>query len=250
MNDGKRILIVNADDFGRSHGVNTGVAIAHQEGIITSASLMVRRPAVDEAAAYARQHPSLSIGLHFDLGEWLYRNGVWEAVDEVAAPVEEEVRRQHALFVRLMGHEPTHLDSHQHIHRQEPVASALARLARELGVPLRSFDSRIRFCGDFYGQTGIGEPLPEAITVDALRDLLAALPIGVTELSCHPGIGTDNDAPYGSERSIEVRSLCDPSTRAVLITSGIELRSFADFQTRRMTLPSTQVQDESRERSS
>ena len=49
-----RALIVNADDFGLSPGVNAGVARTHEQGILTSASLMVRQPAADEAAAYAR----------------------------------------------------------------------------------------------------------------------------------------------------------------------------------------------------
>ena len=65
-----RYLIVNADDFGQSRGINRGITEAHEQGIVTSASLMVRWPAAPEAAAYARSHGSLSLGLHFDFGEW------------------------------------------------------------------------------------------------------------------------------------------------------------------------------------
>src|SRR5260370_7598521 len=71
----KRALIVNADDFGQSFGVNQGIMEAHERGIVTSASLMVRWPAAREAAAYAKKHPRLSLGLHFDYGEWVCRNG-------------------------------------------------------------------------------------------------------------------------------------------------------------------------------
>jgi chitin disaccharide deacetylase len=224
------MLIVNADDFGRSLGVNRGVAIAHEEGIVTSASLMVRRPAVEEAATYARQHPNLSVGLHVDLGEWVYLNGAWEAVDVVPGPVEEELRRQVASFRKLVGHEPTHLDSHQHVHRQDEVGAAFAVVAQELEVPLRACNPRIRFCGDFFGQTGKGEPLPQAISVESLLNLLADLPVGVTELGCHPGVGTDDDFPYGAERSVEVRTLCDPRIRAALSFHGIDLRSHGQLQ--------------------
>jgi predicted glycoside hydrolase/deacetylase ChbG (UPF0249 family) len=63
----RRILIVNADDFGLSGGVNRGVARAHDEGIVTSTSAMVRRDAIDEAAQLARERPKLSVGLHVDL---------------------------------------------------------------------------------------------------------------------------------------------------------------------------------------
>src|SRR5881397_3301442 len=72
-----RCLIVNADDFGQSPGINRGIIKAHADGIVTSASLMVRWPASAEAAAYARQHPRMSVGLHLDFGEWVYRNEEW-----------------------------------------------------------------------------------------------------------------------------------------------------------------------------
>jgi len=62
-----RRLIVNADDFGRSHFINEGVRRAHREGILTSASLMVNEPAFDEAVALAGECPRLGVGLHLVL---------------------------------------------------------------------------------------------------------------------------------------------------------------------------------------
>jgi predicted glycoside hydrolase/deacetylase ChbG (UPF0249 family) len=234
MDRSERVLIVNADDFGRSLGVNRGIAVAHEFGIVTSASLMVRRPAAEDAADYARRHPSLSVGLHVDLGEWVYREGDWEAIDEIAGPAQEELRRQIARFQRLIGHEPTHLDSHQHVHRENELGAMFSEMAQELGVPLRGYDPRIGFCGDFYGQTAKGLALHEGISVDALLGLLAELPAGVTELGCHPGVGTDDDLPYGSERSIELQTLCDRRIREALIANKIELRSFTDVSLRRI----------------
>ena len=101
-------LIVNADDFGLSAGVNRGIARAHQEGIVTSASLMVRYPAAVEAAAYARAHPQFSIGLHVDLCEWVFVNDTWNPRYEVvpaenARAVADEIARQLTAFRRLMG---------------------------------------------------------------------------------------------------------------------------------------------------
>ncbi len=55
-----RRLIVNADDFGLSAGVNEGIVEAHVSGIVTSTSLMVDRPAAAGAAGLAREHPALS----------------------------------------------------------------------------------------------------------------------------------------------------------------------------------------------
>lgn len=57
-------VIINADDFGRSDSINAAVLRSHQEGVLTSASLMVSGEAVSQAVAIARQNPSLAIGLH------------------------------------------------------------------------------------------------------------------------------------------------------------------------------------------
>lgn len=65
--EAKRRLIVNADDFGRSHDINQAVIRAHREGILTAASLMVNESAADEAAALARENPNLGVGLHLSL---------------------------------------------------------------------------------------------------------------------------------------------------------------------------------------
>ena len=73
----KKMLIVNADDFGLSAGVNAGVIRCHEHGIVTSTSLMVRGEAAVEAAVYARSHPRLAVGLHVDLEEWECVNDEW-----------------------------------------------------------------------------------------------------------------------------------------------------------------------------
>jgi hopanoid biosynthesis associated protein HpnK len=63
----RRRLIVNADDFGRSHSINEAVVRAHREGVLTTASLMVNEPGFEEAAALAKQNPKLGVGLHLTL---------------------------------------------------------------------------------------------------------------------------------------------------------------------------------------
>ena len=62
-----KYLIVNADDFGRSHSINQAVIRAHRDGVLTTASLMVNGETFDEAVELARQHPKLGIGLHLTL---------------------------------------------------------------------------------------------------------------------------------------------------------------------------------------
>ena len=236
---GARLLIVNADDFGQSAGVNRGVVRAHEEGIVTAATVMVRWPAAEDAAADVRSRPGLDVGLHLDLGEWYYVDGDWraryEVVDTVdAAAVEAEVGAQLDAFRRLFDRDPTHLDSHQHVHRHEPVRSALRRAGERLGVPVRDLSRTVRYRGDFYGQDGRGWPVPGAITVEFLLRLLEGLPEGVTELGCHPGEPGDRElqSTYAAERAIEVTTLCDARVGAAIARLGIRLTTFADVAPR------------------
>jgi chitin disaccharide deacetylase len=226
-----RHLIVNADDFGQSPGINKGIILAHEQGIVTSASLMVRGAAAVEAAAYGRANTHFSLGLHVDLGEWVYQDGDWVARYEVVSTTDRsavagEVTRQLDNFRHLVGRDPTHLDTHQHVHRHKPVRSILLEVADKLKIPLRHFSSVVRYCGDFYGQTGKGEPFPEGISVSKLIDIVRTLPVGVTELACHPGCPDNLNSAYGYERSLEVRALCDPQVRSTITNEQIHFCSF------------------------
>jgi predicted glycoside hydrolase/deacetylase ChbG (UPF0249 family) len=227
-------LIVNADDFGLSPGVNAGVARAHEHGILTSASMMVRYPAAAEAAAYARATPSLGVGLHVDLCEWAQRNGEWTMVYEVVptqdpAAVEAEVRAQVARFRELVGRDPTHIDSHQHVHGWSRMTETFVRIASEVGVPLRHHLGGVQYCGDLYGHDPKGNPIPEALTPAAVIEIIRELEPGVTELACHPGLGADTGSVYDVERAQEVELLCDARVAEALRRERVELRTFADI---------------------
>jgi predicted glycoside hydrolase/deacetylase ChbG (UPF0249 family) len=236
MNDA-RFLIVNADDFGLSRGVNEGVAVACERGIVTSASLMVRSPFAAEAIRIASDHPKLSLGLHVDLIEWAYRDGAWVSVYQVVdlkdpSAVAAEVAHQLDAFRRLVGRDPTHLDSHQHVHRKEPVKSVMLALARDLAVPLRQFSPSVVFRGDFYGQTRTGLAIPGAVSVERLIEVLKSLTSGISELVCHPGLGRDLASIYNKERAEEVQALCDPRVWETLGAEGITLGNFCSLQSR------------------
>ena len=227
-----RYLIVNADDFGLSRSVNRGIIEAAERGILTSASLMVRYPAASEAAGYAKTNRAFSVGLHVDLGEWMYRNGEWELLYEVvpandAEMVKAEIEKQLRQFEELVGGPPDHLDSHQHAHRNEPVRGIMMDLAHRLSIPLRECSPEVHFCGSFYGQTGEGEPLPDALTTGNLITIVKSLPEGTTELGCHPGYADDLKSVYCHEREQELKVLCDPEVKDALKDFGIKLRGFS-----------------------
>jgi predicted glycoside hydrolase/deacetylase ChbG (UPF0249 family) len=231
----RRFLIVNADDFGQSPGVNRGIMKAHHKGIVTSASLMVRHDAAAEAVELSRACPTLSLGLHLDLGEWRLRNSEWVPVYEVVRiddrrAVEDEVEGQLAAFRRLAGRNPTYIDSHQHVHLNEPMRSIVGACALELAVPLRRCDPQIDFCGDFYGQDRDGSALPDRVAVEGLIGILNKLPPGITELCCHPAMGNDLDTMYSAAPAREVEVLCHPRIRGAIARAEITLCSFQEIR--------------------
>lgn len=230
----RRHLIVNADDFGWTSPVNAGVVAAHDHGIVTSASLMVRGAAVVEAVAMAAARPSLSLGLHVDLGEWVHDGRHWVQryhvvdVDDAGAVV-HEVDRQLDAFVELVGRAPSHLDGHQHVQHHEPAATAMRAVAGRLAVPLRAHDERIAHIGSFYGQDTYGRPHPHGVSTTNLLAVIDAVPCGWTEVGCHPGLAVDpSTTTYAAEREQELVALCDPGVRRAIEDRGIVLASYCD----------------------
>ena len=227
----ERRLVVNADDFGRSAGVNEGVLRAHDQGIVTSASLMVRWPTSADAAGQARDRPGFGLGLHLDLGEWLCAGGEWKPVYRVCGDARDEVEREVAVqldrFHELVGRSPTHLDSHQHVHLHEPVRSILQLHAEALGIPLRQVTPGFVYRGEFYGQTATGTPYPEGITSQRLVELIGGVGPGVTEIACHPGTREAHPwSVYAVERERELAALCDPVVAAAVASAGVACGPF------------------------
>ncbi len=219
-----KYLIVNADDFGASRGINRGVLEAHRCGILTSASLLVNGAASQEAAAVSRSVPELSVGLHADVREEL-----GEPSGDLSRRLPEALRHQLKRFQELMGRRPTHLDSHHNVHRDPRALPCFLDLAAERGLPLREH-SPVRYFSKFYGQWG-GETHFEQISVKALRRMLETeIEDGITELSCHPGYAEpDYPGSYCVEREAELRTLCDPVIRDVLAARSIQLISYHDL---------------------
>lgn len=149
-------LIVNADDFGRTKAINAAVGLAHDQGILTSASLMVGENAAADAVQIARNRPSLAVGLHLVLlggratlapteishlanEEGLFarppvRTGLRyffspDAREELA----REIRAQFEAF-KSTALPLSHVDGHHHMHLHPTVFRLLLPLAREYGA--------------------------------------------------------------------------------------------------------------------
>ncbi len=152
----RRRLIVNADDFGRSPAINEAVIRAHQEGILTTASLMVNEPACAEAVALAQKHPRLGVGLHLTLlcgRTALPRAQIPGLTDEegrfqsrpvatglryffhrsLRAQLLQEIDAQFDRF-RHTGLPLDHVNGHLHLHLHPTIFDLLLGRARQWGV--------------------------------------------------------------------------------------------------------------------
>lgn len=216
-------IVVNADDLGKSPGINRGIAEAHEQGPLTSVSLMVNMPASQEGARLARNRPALSVGLHAHLTDASGRALVEFATGEGCRAV---LNQQLHSFLALMGHSPTHLDSHRNVHRNPRLLPYFLEVADRYGIPLREH-SPVRYFSGFYGQWE-GETHLEQISVQNLiRMVDQEIPPGVTELSCHPGYpGPQLKSSYSLERQAELRTLCDPVVQALFSGPHILLINF------------------------
>jgi chitin disaccharide deacetylase len=215
-----RRLIVNADDFGLTAGVNEGIIEAHVKGIVTSTSLMVDRPAAADAARLARAHPALSVGLHYV-----------EDRPEIDEPGHAALTFAAQLdrFRELTSSDPTHVDSHHHVHLTH--MDMFAPLVEPLGVPLRG-DGRARLIIAFYGQPRRGVVELERVRAPFLLELLATEGTDeFNELGCHPArVTADLVSSYVGEREVELSTLTEPGLRTRIEALGLQLVSFHDWR--------------------
>ncbi len=221
-----KVIIFNADDFGYGRGINRGIVEAHERGVVTSTSLMVNTPAVREAVALAAARPALSVGLHVN-----FTNEAERLVDFYdPAVARAELRRQFDVFVDLMGRLPTHLDSHQHVHRVRECRPAFEELAAEHGLHLRDAPP-VAYKGGFYGQWEYGVSDMEKVSFAALERILRnEIEGGFYEMCVHPGYAEAGfQSVYLAEREEELRTLTDPRVRTVLDEEGIRLIGYDDL---------------------
>jgi hopanoid biosynthesis associated protein HpnK len=149
-------LIVNADDFGLTRGVNQGIIRAHREGILTSATLMATAPAFDHAVALACANPELGVGCHLvlvggkavspagEISSLADRNGKLPSSLPVLAArvsvgsvrpreIERELRAQIQKILSA-GIEPSHVDTHKHTHVHPVVMETIGKVVRDYGI--------------------------------------------------------------------------------------------------------------------
>ncbi|WP_186320118.1 carbohydrate deacetylase [Paenibacillus sp. Y412MC10] len=243
-----RQVIINADDFGLSPAVNRGIIEAYRAGGITSTSMMVNMPGLADTVHAARSLPGLGVGLHFNLTygrplsdpaavpSLVRENGVF--LDGKIrrrrndADVAAELNAQWNRFLET-SLSPTHLDSHQLLHQDDPVIyRVMAELACRHRIPLRrsqiehphlsppALKMTDRVLLDTYG---------DSEGLQRLLHYIRSAPIGITEIMCHPGYVDDvlrGLSEWTEIRERELRVFTNPEIAWTMQACSIEPVNF------------------------
>lgn len=217
-------LIVTGDDFGLAIPVNEAVEIAHREGVLRTASLMVGAAAAADAIERARALPSLRVGLHLVVAEGtpvLPSERLPDLVDlrgelsadlvraafrffvlpEARRQLEAEIAAQFEAFAAT-GFELDHVNAHNHMHLHPTVLSLILRVGRRFGLKairlpreasgagalrpwLALMRTRLRRAGIGHNDQILGLSQTGAMNEGTVLRLLNELPDGTTEMYFH-----------------------------------------------------------------
>jgi len=240
-------LIVNADDLGLWPSVDRGIFAAWSAGAVGDCTVFANAPVLVEILARACD-TGLPVGIHLNLtfgrplcdpadipalvtpaGEFMKRQA-WTLplpAEQVRLELNRQVER-----VLAAGWQPSHLDSHHHIHNYPEVLTAVIALARELRLPVRAVNPEMRAA---LREAGISTPdhfsmafYGENATIDTLTKLVEDCPGGILEIMSHPGYA-DPAMPssYREEREQELAVLTDPRWHENLHMRNILLVGYA-----------------------
>jgi predicted glycoside hydrolase/deacetylase ChbG (UPF0249 family) len=207
-----RHLIVNADDFGYSYGINKGIIEAHTKGIVTSTSVMVDAIAAKEAAGLA-EYPDLSVGLHFELNE----------IENLQAELERQIEK----FISIVGRQPDHLDTHKRRTTDEGIKEVLEGYLKRQQMPVRNFNAK------HIGSFGINS---NDVSVAQLEKSIDEATEEYNELMCHVGYSDDylrKHSSYNDLREQELKALTNPAIKAYLNEKGLQLINWSRFSANR-----------------
>jgi hopanoid biosynthesis associated protein HpnK len=225
-----KTLIISADDFGLIASVNEAVELAHREGLLAAASLMVAEPLAADAVARARANPGLKVGLHLVLVEGksvLPHREIPALVDEagrfsgnqvalgfkyffrpgIRAQLAKEIRAQYLAFAAT-GLPLDHVNAHKHMHLHPTVANLAIKIGREFGLQAirlpREMGGNVflslwckvlrrmaRRAGLITNDQVVGLSHSGHFLEPAFLQALAILPDGITEAYFHPATSRD-----------------------------------------------------------
>ncbi len=246
-----RFLIVNADDCNLTPGVTKAILDCHDQGILTSTTFMVNLPVTSQTVKAVLSRKNLGVGIHLnvtlgnpvsaslEIPSLLGENGKFKKLGEQMARLPKaselafEYQKQINRFRKILGRNPTHLDTHHQVHDAPFFYEVLKRVAHENQVPLRrSMMMRdpakrkgVRTTDYFFGNLTIEGFWRE----QPLKTVLSHLPSGTSEIMCHPGIhdrDLESISSFTEGRVMEYRLFRSPAMRRLTSSLGIVLTHF------------------------
>jgi chitin disaccharide deacetylase len=232
-------LIVNADDFGYSSGINYGIIDTHLNGIVNSATMMMNMEGTNHAIQLAKEHPSLQVGIHLvltcgkpllhDVSSLTNEEGLFLSLSELQVNMDqvllEDVEREWTAQIEKFlssGIPLTHMDSHHHVHTIERLLPVVQSLSKKYNLPVRA-NGREQIQGvepfsdvvllDFYG---------DGVKVEYFSMLKERFPeYNKIEIMAHPAY-LDNALLKGSSYTYKRLEEVDV-LKAVVLSEEIEL---------------------------
>jgi chitin disaccharide deacetylase len=235
-------LIINADDFGYSRGVNHGIIDCHQQGVLTSTTFMSNMPGAEHAVRLAKENPELGVGVHLVLtcdrpmldthrtivdvnGDFrslsFYKGAFTVDYEEVYA----EWKAQIEAFLSY-GLTPTHLDSHHHVNSFGELPQVFLTLAKEYELPVRN---NMDIPAEFKTTDSFSYLIETALKDEKALDTLFETSNSV-EVMCHPAYLDKKlmaTSSFTYPRVDEVEFLTHPEIVGLIKSrSDIELTTF------------------------
>lgn len=207
-----RILIVNADDFNLTRGVDRAILECHDKGIVSSTTFMANLETEEHTVRELKKRKRLGVGIHLNVTfrfpvlksakvkSLLKEDGAFRKVGEQlarppkAAELAAEYSAQIERFIKTFGRKPTHLDTHHQVHNHPFFLDVLAAVAHKFQLPIRSSCLMLQSQYARYRRRSItqfffGNLTPEGHwTRLPLETVLENLPEGRSEIMCHPGV--------------------------------------------------------------
>ena len=241
-------LIINADDFGLSKGVNYGIIEAHKNGVVKSTSIMAGMPGFDHAVELLKDYPDLGCGVHLTLTAFkpllkthktiVDENGYFytrftpnmkiecldneEVYNELCAQIEK---------VKAVGIEITHLDSHHHIHTVPYLKPVMERILEKYKLPVRggfeyefNYEKIVPYAHFFYD---------DGVSVETfINNEEKIKEYEIVDIMSHPAY-VDNfimkTSSYNLKRIEELEVLTSTELKDFFERSGIEVVNYRDL---------------------
>ena len=239
-------LIMNADDFGYSRGVNYGIIDCYKNGIVRSATIMAGMPGFDHAVELAKENKGLGVGVHltltcykpvlenhktivnekgyFDRSLYTKENIMNIDLEEIYKEFEAQIEK-----VKNAGIEITHLDSHHHVHTIKEIKPVMERILAKYDLPVRGglnyeidYDKVVGFKGTFYNKE---------VNINGFKELLKG-DMEVFDVMSHPAY-LDNLvfelSSYNTKRMDELELLTSEEIKTLIKENNIDLANYRDI---------------------